>query len=235
MIWLAVWESASRIIGYDIILVSPIRVLFRLSELIVTEAFLRAVLNSFLRIGGGLLIAVVIGTLSGALSVRYRLFRQLIEPPVLVIRTVPVASFIVLSLILLPSRYLAVLIAFMMAMPVMYAGVSTAIRETDKGLLDMADAFGASTLKKIISVYVPSVRASFISSLSVATGFAWKSGIAAEVIGMPAMSIGANLQQAKVYLDTPSLFAWTVVIVFLSLATEKVLVSSLRGLSMKIK
>ena len=38
---------------------------------------------------------------------------------------------------------------------------------------------------------------------------AFKSGIAAEVIGVPDFSIGANLYEAKIYLDTASLFAWT--------------------------
>lgn len=45
----------------------------------------------------------------------------------------------------------------------------------------------------------------------------WKAGAAAEVIGIPRGSIGERLQQAKVYLDTPDLFAWTLVIVAASL------------------
>ena len=42
-------------------------------------------------------------------------------------------------------------------------------------------------------------------------------------------SIGERLQQAKVYLDTPDLFAWTLVVVLISLAFEKVFLALLRG------
>ena len=55
-----------------------------------------------------------------------------------------------------------------------------------------------------------------------ALGLCWKAGVAAEVIGIPDGSIGEHLYQAKVYLDTPDLFAWTVVIIVISLLFEKV-------------
>ena len=55
-----------------------------------------------------------------------------------------------------------------------------------------------------------------------AVGFAWKSAVAAEVIGLPKNSIGTALYEAKIYLLTSDLFAWTLVIVILSALFEKV-------------
>ena len=46
--------------------------------------------------------------------------------------------------------------------------------------------------------------------------------MAAEVIGLPKGSIGERLYQAKIYLDTPDLFAWTAVIILVSLVFERV-------------
>ena len=54
-----------------------------------------------------------------------------------------------------------------------------------------------------------------------ALGICWKSGVAAEVIGIPQDSIGENLYNAKIYLDTPRLFAWTLVIICISVLFEK--------------
>ena len=51
----------------------------------------------------------------------------------------------------------------------------------------------------------------------------WKSGIAAEVIGVPAHTIGENLYMAKIYLATADLFAWTIVIILVSSLFEKLL------------
>ena len=61
----------------------------------------------------------------------------------------------------------------------------------------------------------------FHAACRISLGLCWKAGVAAEVIGMPRGSVGERLQQAKVYLDTPDLFAWTLVIVALSLTFEK--------------
>lgn len=227
LFWLIVWEAFSLAIGWDIILVSPVRVLMRLTELVRVPAFYLAVLHSLIRITGGFLLAFISGTLLAALSARFLRVRQLLQPAMLTIRSVPVASFIVLSLILFSTQKLAVLISFLMSLPVIYNTVLTGIRETDPELLRMADSFGASPFKKIITVYIPSLRPQLLSAVSVAMGFAWKSGIAAEVIGMPKGAIGTELQQAKVYLNTTDLFAWTVVIVVLSLLTERIITAIL--------
>ena len=54
-------------------------------------------------------------------------------------------------------------------------------------------------------------------------GFAWKSGIAAEVIALPALSVGKNLYDAKIYLERADLFAWTLAVILLSLGLEALL------------
>ena len=46
--------------------------------------------------------------------------------------------------------------------------------------------------------------------------------IAAEIIGIPKGSIGENLYNAKIYLETPDLFAWTFVIIAVSVLFEKI-------------
>lgn len=55
----------------------------------------------------------------------------------------------------------------------------------------------------------------------------WKSGVAAEVIGIPSHSIGENLYMAKIYLDTSGLFAWTLVIILVSSLFEKLFLGML--------
>ena len=66
---------------------------------------------------------------------------------------------------------------------------------------------------------VPALIAACVNGL----GFAWKSGIAAEVIATPDLSVGKYLNDAKVYLETADLFAWTLTVILLSLALEKAL------------
>ena len=119
-----------------------------------------------------------------------------------------------------------------MVLPVIYTNVLGGIRSTDDKLLEMARVFNIPVWKRIRYIYVSQVLPFFRSACSVALGLCWKSGIAAEVIGIPKGSIGEKLYNAKIYLDTPDLFAWTLVIVLISLAFERLFLAVLnRGVS----
>ena len=228
LVWLALWQLGAMAIDQQIILVSPLRVLSRLWELIPTPDFWGSIAYSLVRITAGFLLGVAAGTVLAALSARFRRVEELLAPAMLAIKSIPVASFIILSLILFSSRNLSILISFLMVLPVLYSGVLGGIRAMDSQMLEMAQLFRIPTLRRIRYVYLPQVLPYFQAACASALGLCWKSGIAAEVIGMPTGSIGERLQQAKVYLDTPDLFAWTLVIVLVSLLFERFFLVVLR-------
>ena len=66
----------------------------------------------------------------------------------------------------------------------------------------------------------------FRSAASLALGLCWKAGAAAEVIGLPAGTIGERLYTAKIYLQTPDLFAWTAVILILAAVFERLFLAA---------
>lgn len=173
----------------------------------------------------GFIVGIIFGTWLAALSAHFRRIEELLAPAMLAVRSIPVASFIILALILFSSHNLSVLISFLMVLPIIYASVLEGIRAADHQLLEMAKLFRVPPVRCIRYVYLPQVMPYFHSACGSALGLCWKAGIAAEVIGMPRGSIGECLQQAKVYLDTPDLFAWTLVIVVISLAFEKVFIA----------
>ena len=228
LFWLAVWQLVSTALSSELLLVSPVRVAARLLELAATAGFWGSVASSLLRIAGGFLLAVAAGVVLAALSARSRWVRELLAPLILAVKSIPVASFIILALIWFSSKNLAVLISFLMVLPVVYTNVLSGIRAADPQLLEMARVFRIPALRRVRYIYVPQVYPFFQSACGVALGLCWKSGVAAEVIGMPQGSIGERLQQAKVYLDTPDLFAWTLTIVLVSLGFEKLFLALLR-------
>ena len=90
-------------------------------------------------------------------------------------------------------------------------------------------------VKRIRYIYLPSVIPYFSASVKAALGLAWKSGIAAEVISLPDGSIGERGYEAKIYLSTPDLFAWTLVIIVLAFLFERFFLLLTAALSRRIE
>ena len=220
LFWLVAWELAARAIDARIILVGPLEVLARLASLAATGEFWASVGVSLGRIGLGFLAAVFAGTALAALANRSTVVRELLAPVMGAMKAVPVASFVILVLLWVSSRHLSVVIALVMALPIVYTNVLEGIRQTDPRLLEMCDVFSVRGWDRVRLVYASQVLPYFRAAVTLALGLSWKAGIAAEVIGLPDFTIGEHLYDAKVYLDTPSLFAWTVAIVAISVALE---------------
>ena len=232
--WLLVWHIISAVINSEIILVSPLRVVQTLFTVIADPAFLGTVAHSSLRILGGFFAAMALGVILGWISSRLWIVETLLRPITVVIKATPVASFIILVLLWFSSRNLSVIISMLMVFPVIYLNTLEGIKSTDKMLLEMAKVFRMPLLKRILYIYLPAVIPFFVSACSVSLGLCWKSGIAAEVIGIPDGSIGELLYNAKIYLQTAELLAWTVIIVVISVLFEKVFMALLKALVKKL-
>ena len=220
--WLAVWEIASLLIGEELFLSSPISVLEALAASAVDLSFWSAVLFTLERIILGFIISLSSAVILAFLSYRWRILGILLEPIVKVVRATPVASIVILILVWVRSRNLSVVISFMMVFPVVYQNVLKGLCDTDRNLIEMADAYRIRTLKRIRYIYLPYLVPYLESAISISLGLAWKSGIAAEVIGLPDGSIGERVYEAKIYLSMPDLFASTVTVIILAFVFERV-------------
>ena len=221
--WLLVWEIAARWVAAPILLASPLQALGRPCQLLPQAEFWQSVLFSVGHILLGFALSAVLGIALAALSYRFRAVRELLSPVTAAVKAVPVASFVILVLLWLPSRQLSIVISLLIGFPVIYANVLTGLDSTDPRLIEMARVFRVPFWKQLRAIYLYEVLPFLRTGLSVAIGLCWKSGVAAEVIGVPRGSIGEKLYQSKIYLETADLFCWTLVIVLLSIGCEKLL------------
>lgn len=228
LFWLILWQAAAMIIDKSIILVTPVKAFSRLAELIFEADFIRIVLNSFLRIMGGLTAGIALGILLAALAERLPMLDTLISPLMTVVKAVPVASFIILALFWINSSQLSAFICFLIVLPIIYNSVCEGISTADPKLIEAAKIYDFSLLKRIRFAYLPAIMPHLLGGVSTAAGLAFKSGAAAEVIGRPDLTLGDMLYKAKIYLETADLFAWTAVIIILSKLAEVLLLQLLR-------
>jgi len=227
---LAVWQMGAMLVNRSFLIATPATVVRRLFSLCTEAGFLSTLGFSFVRIGSGFLLALAAGSLFAVIAGRFRIAEVMLWPFMQAIKSVPVASFIILCLIWLNSKSLSVFIAFLMVLPVVYTNMLQGIGSTDAKLLEMADIFHVGLVKRIRYIYLPHLRPFLMSACSVSIGLSWKAGVAAEVIGIPDGSIGEMLYEAKVYYSMTDLFAWTVIIVVVSVLFEKLFLYLLRQL-----
>lgn len=207
----------------DIVLVEPLVVGRRLLDLIPTAAYWIVIAVSALRILLGLLLAVASGLLCAALAARFSWMNTLLWPYVACMKSTPVASFIILCLVWVSTKNLSMLTIFLICFPIVYANMYESFVSVDKKMVQMLDIFRVPFLRRLRCLYIPHVMPFFLSTLKISIGMAFKSGIAAEVIGLPRGTIGSLLYESKIYLNTADMFAWTATIIAVSMLLEKLI------------
>ncbi len=221
LFWLAVWQAAAAWIDNVILLVGPVEVLRAFVQNIAQPDFVRIVFCSFARIGLGFFLALFAGLLCGAVSSRFALLEEALAPVISTLKSIPVASFVVLLLIWFGSSHLSFFISFLIVFPNVYVNTIAGLRSADEKLLEMAHVFGMGRFRRFFYLYRPALMPYLNSCMKISLGMSWKSGVAAEVIGLPDYSLGERLYMSKIYLDTAGMFAWTLTVILLSFLFEK--------------
>ncbi len=221
LFWLLVWHFTAVAMDQKLLLASPLAVAERLFELIREPDFLKSIAFSLGRILLGFALGLAIGTLLATIASKVMFVRQLFAPLISVMKSIPVASFTILAIIWVGSKNLSVLVSVLIAIPIIYSNMLEGIDSLDPKLKTMAQVFEIPTRKRFFGIYMSQILPYFRSASKLAMGLCWKSGVAAEVIGIPDGSIGEKLYMSKVYLETEDLFAWTLLIILLSFICEK--------------
>lgn len=217
------WQLLAMKLDQKLLLATPVDVAKTLGVLVKSQEFYSAIAYSMGRILIGLLIGAAVGIACALLAGRWHFMEVLFWPYFSAMKATPVASIVILCLVWLSGRRLSVFIVFLVVTPVIYTNILAGIKNLDLKMKDMARVFGINGLRRLLYVYLPELKTYIIAAFALATGMAFKAGIAAEVIGTPGGSVGKMLYNAKVYLETPELFAWTVVIIVLSVVVEQVI------------
>ena len=223
LFWLLIWQLAAALVGQELLLPSPLRVARELLRLAGGAEFWLTVAQSIRRVLTGIASAVLLGILLALLTHKSALLRALLSPVMTLVKSTPVASFIILALVWLGRDVVPPVIAALMVLPVVWANVSQGLDGIDPQLLELAQVFRLPRGRVFRRITLPSVLPHLRAALCSALGLGWKAGVAAEILTVPARSIGKRIYEAKIYLETTELFAWTAAVVLLSLVIERLL------------
>lgn len=223
MFWICMWQILALSVNQEILLVSPISVLIQVFHMIQIKETWMIMMRSTVGIMVGFSFAFFCGFFLALFSYRFQMVKIWIAPVLFLMKSIPVASFILLLFLFLSAKLLPLAIVFFMVLPLAYTNFLQAFSSISFQLLEMAKVFEVSTWKQWRYLYSSELFPAVKTICTIGVGFAWKAGVAAEVIGMCQGTIGQALYEAKIYFDTVFLFAWTIIILFASLLCEKMI------------
>lgn len=218
--WVLVWWAAARSLGSELLFPTPLTVFRVLCELVRSKEFYRVTGRSLLNILSGIVAAIGLGILLAGIGHCVRPLRELLLPLMTVIKATPVASFIVLLLIFIGSAKVPPVITFLIVLPVVWTNLDEGLTRIDPELRQVAQVYRLSFFRRMRVLVLPSLRPYLLSACRTAMGLAWKAGIAAEILATPPGTIGRMIGDARQYLETEQMFAWTLTVIVLSLLIE---------------
>ncbi len=224
------WQAAAILVDMRYLFAAPSDVIKRLCSLLMQGETYEVLLLSSSRIIWGFLLGALAGVLLGILAGRFSFAEIALWPYMLTVKSVPVASFIVIALIWIKSSLLSTFIVFLIVLPIIYNNVLGGIRACDRKMTEMADLFSLSSSCRLLYIWAPAVKPFFLSGVKSAAGLAFKSGVAAEIIGLQSGTVGEMLHYARLHFEAVELFAWTALIVVLSALFERLITLLLRAI-----
>ena len=222
--WVIVWFLIAKIVDLDLIVPSPDAVLTSLWRLIRTSDFWISTSFSLIRVTIGVGVSFIIGCTMAYFIWRSKILNALLSPLLSIIKATPVASFIVIAWLWFDTSALPIFISSLIVIPIIAANISQGIASVDNDLIEVAKAYKFNFSKKLFRLYIPSIAPYFLAASKASLGMAWKASVAAELIVLSKNSIGREIYDSKLMLETADVFAWTLVIIALSIIVEKLFV-----------
>lgn len=223
--WLVIWQLIAVALGNPWLLSGPIETARTWGQLVLTTSFWQAVASSIARIAIGYGIAFVAGCVLGYLAAKLPGLRIFLKPAILVVKSAPVVCVIALLLVAAGSHVTTAIVVGLVVFPQFYHAVMEASLSRDSEVDKVLDVFDVPAMRRALCVELVAFGTSIRAATATAAGLAWKSGVAAELIGLPGISIGEGVYLAKISLDSASIIAWTVTVIVLSWLSEKLLIS----------
>lgn len=216
LLLLVLWQGLAMLIGYPELFPSLTGLLKAILTLLADSDFYASLVITILRGLIGFVLALVLSVFLAAIALHHAFWKSFFHPWVLVMRSVPVISIVLIALLWLSPPGLPIFIAFFTMFPILYQNILSGLENTDNKLVEMAKVFNKSSLQRLQYIYLPSARALILSGIATAMGFGWRAVIIGEVLAGPVHGIGTSMKKAQAFIDMKTLLAWTVIAIVVS-------------------
>ena len=219
--WLLLWEILARGLDVDFIFPTVSATVRALLSLLGRGAFYKSVAFSLLRVLLGFAFGLCTGALLAILAHYIPLIGALITPLMSIVKATPVASFIMVLWCFIGASPVPIVIGALMVAPLIYHNLFDALGTKNPELSEICEIYEAKGFKKFRLLYLPVIFEFLIPAAVAGMGLCWKASVAAEIIAYTKDSIGREIYLSKAFLEGAELFAYTAVVIVLSLLFER--------------
>ena len=195
-------------------------VFFDLGRLLIDSKNLLIILYTFIKVILLITGSFIISFAFAVLSYKFKLFRSFISPGIAIMRSTPVASVILILILLVGSKVAPFVIAALVIVPISYENIYSAFVNIDMEIIDETKLVSNINLRIIISIFMPVTKNYLISSLLTCFGLTLKVLVMSEVLTQGNMTIGGSIQLAKSTIDITRVFSWSIILVIIVLIVE---------------
>ena len=214
------WLVSSVIIDNSIILPNIVDVLKSLIKILTTKKTYLIIFNTISRLFLTIILAFVLAILFAILSYSSRKIEQFVKPMFVIMKTLPVASIIIILLVIVGNQLSPYLITGFVVLPLMYESIVTSFKNIDKNIIDEVKLVSQINFQVIYYVFIPIVLPYIVSALIQSIGLGLKVMVMAEFIAQPKDTIGYIMQEQRMYLNTDNIFAWTIILIIFVMVVE---------------
>lgn len=215
IVLIVIWHFLALGVAKDLLIPTPKATFIKIINIVRHKDFAMIVFGTLGRTTISFLISFAFALLIGFLSALNIYINRLIDPIVMIIRSIPTISIILVLLLMFNGQKASVLIGFLIVFPMLYSNVVEGIKSVDNRLLEMARCYKVTTTNIVLNIYIPSIKNYLTAGINAAIGLSFKVMISAEVIGEVKNSIGKSLFLQKAYLRMDGVFAWTIILVLM--------------------
>lgn len=220
LFFMGLWQVFAIIINNDIYIPKIQQVIEAIKLIFMEQDFWKVILSSFYRTILSYILALVFSMILGILGTVHPFFRYLMQPVNSFAKTIPTMVLVVLLLVWFDKDITPFAVGFAIIFPMLYEGVRNSLVQIDNKIIDMTKIYEVSLKDKIRKIYFPVMKFYFMSIFVSTFSLTFKVVITGEVYGQPKFGIGSQIQLEKVNFNVSGIFAWIVIIVFISIFLE---------------
>ncbi len=220
---LILWQILSIIFHNSMIIPSILDVLKALKAIFKEKMIYGVIGKTILHILLTIFISFALALLFASLSYRFKSFQSMIQPLMIILKTVPIVAIIILFFMMIGIKETPYIVTSFVVLPILYEGILSGYESLDQNILEEVKMVSSFNMEVLFKVYLPICIPNMITSLIQSIGLGIKVMVMAEYMSPSNETLGSQIRRHYNNNDMDKVFAWVIILILFVGLVEGVL------------